>query len=80
MAMAAVAKQIIVSQVKSQNGLQHRRQEQQMKMSHCSLKGELRNQEGDGDRETENQRERKKTTTLKLAALQIVDPKQTHCE
>lgn len=76
MAMAAVAKQIIVSHVKSQNGLQHRRQEQQMKMSHCSLKGELRNQEGDGGREPE--RERKKTTTLKLAALQIVDPKQTH--
>lgn len=56
MAMAAVAKQIIVSHVKSQNGLQHRRQEQQMKMSHCSLKGELRSQEGDGDRETEREK------------------------
>lgn len=58
--MAAVAKQIIVSQVKSQNGLQHRRQEQQMKMSHCSPKGELRSQEGDGDREPERETEREK--------------------
>lgn len=63
MAMAAVAKQIIVSQVKSQNGLQHRRQEQQMKMSHCSLKGELRNQEGDVDREPERQREKENNNT-----------------
>lgn len=63
MAMAAVAKQIIVSHVKSQNGLQHRRQEQQMKMSHCSLKGELRSQEGDGDREPERQREKENNNT-----------------
>lgn len=63
MAMAAVAKQIIVSQVKSQNGLQHRRQEQQMKMSHCSLKGELRSQEGDWDREPERQREKENNNT-----------------
>lgn len=63
MAMAAVAKQIIVSQVKSQNGLQHRRQEQQMKMSHCSLKGELRSQEGDGDREPEREREKENNNT-----------------